>query len=420
MPGSVSLRDAAPFARCEESIRMASAKQPWTIPGVILFSQGDLSYEFDLSHGLVEDLAQSKLGERTIRAWERMGAKRLRSVIVRSLPPPSPRDQEELHRMRARLCEEARLATYLEHPRIARTIGPYQVQGVLYVVSDAVEGTSLNTLINYAHMRNAPFSPAFCMYVGAEVASTLHYAHTCKDESSAPLGIVHRDVNPARLYMGPEGEIILTDFARARSLLPGRVATTLPRPHGDVAYCSPEALLGEETEPRSDLFALGLMLLELASLRHLYSTGKAHFEDLEKALTPEVKEQVQDATMTAMEADLPEHAEDCILRAATFDPQDVEELTEPIPLPLRSILRRLLTRKPEDRYPSAAALEAELRAGLAALGAPYGAAEALEEGSKSRDGASMNRRVIGPTSENELPPDMVTTEDIITEPGGAT
>jgi eukaryotic-like serine/threonine-protein kinase len=44
----------------------------------------------------------------------------------------------------------------------------------------------------------------------------------------------------------------------------------------------------------------------------------------------------------------------------------------------------------------------------------------LEEGSKSRDGASMNRRVIGPTSENELPPDMVTTEDIITEPGGAT
>jgi serine/threonine protein kinase len=399
---------------------MATARPPFSIPGVILFSQGDLSYEVDLSHGLVEDLAQSTLGERTVLAWERRGAKRLRSVIVRSVPPPSSRDQEELNRMRARLSEEARLATYLQHPRIARTWGPYESQGVLYVVSDTVEGTSLNTLINYAHMRKAPFSPAFCMYVGAEVASTLHYAHTCKDESGAPLGIVHRDVNPTRIYLGTEGEIILTDFARARSLLPGRVATTLPRPHGDVAYCSPEALLGEETDPRSDLFALGLVLLELASLRHLYSTGKARFEDLEKALTPKVKDQVRDATITAMEVDLPEHAEDCILRAATFDPEDVEEITEPIPPPLRSILHRLLQRKPEARYPSAAALEAELRAGLATLGAPYGARETLEEGRNSRDGASLHRRVIGPISEHELPPDMMTTGDITTEPGGAT
>jgi serine/threonine-protein kinase len=319
--------------------------------------------------------------------------------------------------MRARLREEARLATYLQHPRIARTCGPYEVQGVLYVVSDSVEGTSVNTLINYAHMRNAPFSPAFCMYVGAEVASTLHYAHTCKDESGTPLGIIHRDVNPARLYMGPEGEIILTDFARARSLLPGRVATTLPRPQGDVAYCSPEALLCEETDPRSDLFALGLVLLELASLRHLYSTGKARFEDLEKALTPKVKEQVLDATTTAMEADLPAHAEDCILRAATFDPEDVEEITAPIPPPLRSIIRRLIQRKPEDRYPSAAALEADLRAGLASLATDYGAAEALEEGRNSRDGASMNRRVIGPTSEDQLPPVIVAEEDSITKRG---
>jgi serine/threonine-protein kinase len=78
----------------------------------------------------------------------------------------------------------------------------------------------------------------------------------------------------------------------------------------------------------------------------------------------------------------------------------------------------LLQRKPEDRYPSAAALEADLRAGLASLGAPYGAAEALEEGRNSRDGASMNRRVAGPTNENELPPAMMEEEDIITASGG--
>jgi eukaryotic-like serine/threonine-protein kinase len=382
---------------------MATAKSPWSIPGVILFSHGELSYEVDVSRALLEDLARSKVGERTVLAWERTAKQRLRQVIVRSLPPTASRVPEALARMRSRLREEARLAAYLHHPRIARIFGIHEVHGVLYVVSELVEGASLNTLISYALMREAPFSPAFCLYVGAEVASTLHYAHTCTDEKGAPLGIVHRDVNPARIYLGTAGEIILTDFARARALLPGRVTTTLPRPPGEVFYASPEALLGEETDPRSDLFSLGLVLLELATGRHLYNTAHARAADLAQALTPALKGQVLEAAMTAVAAELPDHAEDCILRAATFSPHDVEELTAPIAPPLRFVLLRLLQREPEDRYPSAAALEADLRAGLAALGASYGAAEALEEGRASREEASVNRRIAGPTSEREFP-----------------
>jgi serine/threonine protein kinase len=399
---------------------MATTRQPWSVPGVILFSQGDLSYEVDLSRPLVEELAQSRLGERIVPAWERTEKKRLREVIVRSLPPTSSDDPETLERMRARLREEAHLATYLQHPRIARILGPYEVQGVLFIVSDRVEGTSINSLITYSQMRERCLSPAFCLYVGAEVAGALHYAHTCKGENGAPLGIVHRDLNPARIFLEPEGGLMLTDFACARSLLPGRVASTLPRPHGDVFYCSPEALLCEETDPRSDLFSLGLVLLELATWRHLYSTATVRPDDLEEALTEKVKGKVLDAAITAMEADLPDHADDCILRAATFTREDVDEITEPLAHPLRSIVRRLIQRDPEDRYQSAADVEADLRAGLAALGVPYGAKEALDEVLFSLTGASMNQRVIGPTNEGQLPPDMVTEEDIITERGGTT
>jgi len=396
---------------------MATSRQPWSVPGVIVFSHGDLSYEVDLSHPLLEELAQSRLGERSVPAYERTGSKRLRKVIVRSLPPPPSDAPETLVRLRARLREEAHLATYLHHPKIARLLGPYEIQGVLYIVSDRVEGTSINTLITYSQMRERFLSPAFCLYVGAEVASALHYAHTRKDEHGAPLGIVHRDLNPARIFLEPEGGVILTDFARARSLLPGRVATTLPRPQGDVFYCAPEALLGEETDARSDLFSLGLVLLELATWRHPYSLANALPGDLEKTLAPAVKQQVLGAAMTAMEAQLPGHAEDCILRAATLSPRDVDELTQPLAHPLRSIVRKLLQRKPEDRYPSAAALEADLREGLAALGAPYGAPEALEEVLSSLTGASMKRGVLGPTSEGPLPPAMATEADIITQRG---
>jgi hypothetical protein len=138
---------------------MATARLPWSVPGVILFSQGELSYEVDLSRGLVEDLAQSQLGERTFLAWERTAAKHIRSVIVRSVPPTSPRDPRALDRMRARLREEARLATYLQHPRIARIFEIHEDQGGLYVVSEVDEGTSINTLISYspsALSRNDP------------------------------------------------------------------------------------------------------------------------------------------------------------------------------------------------------------------------------------------------------------------------
>ncbi|HYH97997.1 protein kinase domain-containing protein, partial [Hyalangium sp.] len=226
------------------------------------------------------------------------------------------------------------------------------------------------------------------------------------------------DLNPARVFLGPEGEVLLTDFARARSLLPGRVASTLPRPQGDVFYCSPEALLCEETDPRSDLFSLGLVLLELATWRHLYSMDNVRPDDLEEALTERVKGKVLDAAIIATEADLPEHAEDCILRAATFTSQDVDEITEPLAQPLRSIVRRLLQREPVDRYQSAAELEADLREGLSSLGVPYGANEALEEILVSLSGARLNRSVLSPTNEDQLPPAMMAEEDITTERGG--
>jgi hypothetical protein len=86
--------------------------------------------------------------------------------------------------------------------------------------------------------------------------------------------------------------------------------------------------------------------------------------------------------------------------------------------PLRSIVRKLIQRNPEDRYPSADALEADLRDGLASLGAPYGAKEALDEVLISLTGASMSRGILGPTNESQLPPDMETEADIITERGG--
>jgi serine/threonine-protein kinase len=374
---------------------MATAKGPQSPQGVILFSHGGFSYVF------LRELETTNHGETVMLVQQRSRLGPEGNYVVRCLPPSSPRfAPQEFAKIRARLEEEARLATYLDHPNIARVLGRAEVQGVLYVLSERVAGTQLETYVNAAVLRGVPLSAGFALYLGAELASALHHAHTRTDEHGRPLGIIHRDVNPARIYVRPDGAVRLTDFALARSLLPGRVATSLPRPQGDAYYGAPEALLGEPMDARSDLFALGLVLLEAVTCKGLYSTPTLRTSDLVAALTPQMREKAVAAHATATLAELPEHVNDFILRAATYTARDVEALTAELFPPLRSILRRLLQQRPEDRYPCAAALEAELREGLAAWGAPYGAAEALAEVLHLSEQAPMHMDVSSPMAQD--------------------
>jgi eukaryotic-like serine/threonine-protein kinase len=373
---------------------MATATGPQRPEGVILFSHGEFSYVF------LRELETTNHGETVMLVQQRSRLGPEGNYIARCLPLTSPRYAPEvLAKIRARLEEEARLAAYLDHPNIARVLGQAEVQGVLYILSERVTGIPLDTYVTAAMMRGVPLSAGFALYVGAELASALHHAHTRTDEHGRPLGIIHRDVNPARILLRPDGTVRLTDFALARSLLPGRVATSLPRPQGDAYYGAPEALLGEPMDARSDLFALGQVLLEAVTCKGLYSVSRLRRSDLEAALTPEMRAKVLAAHATATLAELPGHVEDSLLRAATYTAQDVEQLTEEVFPPLRAILRALLQRRPEERYSSAAALEADLRKGLAALGAPYGAAEALAEVRRLSAHAGMHKEAGRPIAQ---------------------
>ena len=222
------------------------------------------------------------------------------------------------------------------------------------------------------------FSEAFILYVGAEVAAALDYTHTRTDDAGLPLGIVNRDINPARIRMGPHGEVRLTDFGVALSRLAGRLATSLPRPQGEVLYAVPEMLLGEVVDARADLFSLGLTLLEFATGRHLYDPGHLRIEDMEARLSSEEREQALAASVASMVTELPPFAEDAIWCAMAYRSEDVERAAEGLPVPLRDILHTLLRRAPAERFATAAELEAVMRARLAQLG-PYTCEDAVKE-----------------------------------------
>jgi serine/threonine protein kinase len=392
---------------------MAQTPRPWLPQGFILFSRGDVSYE------LIRELETSHHGEATVLARERTSRSIGRQVVVKRLPLTEV-DAATRELIRARLKEEVRLATYLQHPGIARVHGRHETRDNLFVVLDFVEGWSLNTLLTTAMMRGTRFSEAFVLHVGAQVASALHHAHTRVDEQGQALSILHRDINPMSIILGPLGEVMLTDFGLARSRLPGRRPTTLPRPRGSVYFASPESLLGGGMDPRSDLFSLGLVLLELATWNHLYNLDSTDWDALPGTLTPPIQEQVLGALITAVEAELPDEVDDLILRAATYSPEEVAWLTGRLTEPLRGILQRLLQRDPAARYATAAELEADLRACLAASGQGYGAAEAATEARGSLTEASTKQELVTTVEPGVFPDCLPLPAEAITTESGRT
>lgn len=341
--------------------------------GVVLFTQGDTSYEF------FRDLGPGRVGERILLALTRTSQGLGDCVLLKCISLPHGSDLTEgFQRTRARLEEEVRLAQYLQHPRIARVHGLVEMTYGLCVVMENMEGLSLNTLLSVAQARGRYFSESFILYVGAEVAAALDHAHTRTDEAGVPLGIVNRDVNPGRIRLGPRGEVRMTDFGMALSRLTGRVATSFPRAQGEVLYAAPEALMGEAVDARTDLFALGLTLLEFATGRHLYDPGHLLADNVEARLSQAEREKVFAAWVASLGMDLPPFAEDIIRCAMAFRSEDVERAAEGLSVPLRDILHTLLRHDPTERFATAVELERVLRARLAQL-PPYSSEDALKE-----------------------------------------
>ena len=246
-----------------------------------------------------------------------------------------------------------RLASQLEHPAIARVHGLHKAEDAWYLILERPEANSVGQLLTLATEAGCYFSPGLVLHIGARVAQVLHYAHTRVDARDRPLGIVHRGIDTDSVLLDWEGRVKVAEFATALSTLPGRVVSTVRGPRGDAYYASPEMLLGSRVDARSDLFTLGLVLLELATGTHLFDAPEGVPEPVRASLTRRQRERVGRAIQRAEALGCTYHIEDIVWRAATYTPEDVAGLTEQLPEPLRSLLRQLL-RRPRDERPQAA------------------------------------------------------------------
>jgi serine/threonine protein kinase len=192
-----------------------------------------------------------------------------RDVAIKVLPAASFHDATA----RARLLREARTASKLNHPHICTIHEVGEADGQAYIAMELVEGQPLS-----ARLADGALPPEQVLRYALQLADALAHAHE--------RGVVHRDLKSANVIVTPEGRAKVLDFGLAKRLNKEELdeATTLSQDLsqpgtivGTLAYMPPEQLRGEPADARSDVWALGVMLHEMASGERPFQ-GKTGFE----------------------------------------------------------------------------------------------------------------------------------------------
>ncbi len=196
----------------------------------------------DGRYHIVDRIAAGGMGE-VFRAHDAVLA---REVAIKVLHRPLASDPGFVERFR----REARAAAGLSHPNIVAVHDWGAVDGVYYMVMEHVHGQSLREILN-AH---GPLAPAQAADVLRQTLSALEHAHG--------RGIVHRDVKPENIMVTREGLAKVADFGLARAYADAQI-THAGHVAGTVQYLAPEQLEGQPADPRTDLYALGIVAYEL-------------------------------------------------------------------------------------------------------------------------------------------------------------
>jgi serine/threonine protein kinase len=182
-----------------------------------------------------------------------------RVCLKRVLPGYST--DEDFVRM---FLREARLAAALSHRNITRVVDFGEDAGCHYLALELVEGMDLRRLLRVG---GRPVPARVAALVGLEVAEALDHAHR-RGGKTGP--VVHRDVSPANILASIDGDVKLTDFGISKALNEA-AHTRSELVRGNLWYMAPEQLDGtHRSDPRSDLFSLGVVLYELLSNRRPY------------------------------------------------------------------------------------------------------------------------------------------------------
>jgi serine/threonine-protein kinase len=236
------------------------------------------------------------------------------------------------------LMDEARIAARLNHPNVVQTNEVGHVGTQYFIAMEHLDGQPLHRIQLRASAPDAkPFPKALQYLVLCDALAGLHHAHELKDYDGTSLEVVHRDVTPHNLFVTYDGQVKVVDFGIAKAV--GRASETRQGlVKGKVRYMGPEQGVGGKIDRRADLYAVGIMLWEMA-------TGRRMWKDMEEG----------DILRALVGGD--------VMRSPREAAPDAD-----VPEAIDKICQKALARWVEDRYATAEELRSDIEHYLAESG----------------------------------------------------
>lgn len=263
----------------------------------------------DISHyRILEKLGQGGMGV----VYKAQDTKLDRLVALKFLPDAVSTGTAELERF----LQEARAAAGLNHPNICTIHGIEVTDGKTYIVMEYVEGHMLQERKHGLPLKQA-------LEIGIQVADGLAAAHE--------KGIVHRDIKPENIMIRKDGRVQIMDFGLAKLRGASRL-TKEGSTVGTAGYMSPEQVQGQETDHRSDIFSLGVLLYEML-------TGQPPFKGVhETAIAYEIVN-VDSPPMSSLKTEIPPELDAIVLECLEKDPNERAQSAKQIAIDLRRYKR---------------------------------------------------------------------------------
>jgi serine/threonine protein kinase len=255
--------------------------------------------------------------------------------------------------------QEARIVAQISHPNVVQIFDVGQAGKHYFIAMEYVRGWDLNRLLSMARSLSQPFTPAQAIWIVSEIASGLEAAHTCVDQSGQPTGFLHRDVSPHNVLVSRAGEVKLTDFGVAKSMM-----ELEPTPSsvlkGKIAYMAPEQIQpgGQVADARADVFAAGIILYLCLTLEHPFKRG-TEFETLRAIISYEPP------PPSARARDISPELDELALAALARDPARRPPSARALRDGLQAVLRRMEVEPPSREQMAAFFADLEARAGSA-------------------------------------------------------
>ncbi len=235
-------------------------------------------------------------------------------ICIKRILPHLARDKQFV----SMFLDEARIAARISHPNVCQVFELGEIDGSYFLAMEYLEGVPLACFRRRDYYGDVP-DPRLVAGIAVQACEGLHHAHQLKNTDGSVMEVVHRDISPQNLFVTVDGIVKVLDFGIAK-IQDATVRTSTGAVKGTYAYMAPEQLRGERVDRRTDVFAMGIVMWETLTRRHLFKRDTDFLT----------------------------------FQAITGDPiEDVCALRPDVPPALSAVIMRALSRDREERFPTA-------------------------------------------------------------------